>query len=248
MTTVSSRPGGSSSSRARSGVMPMPAPMSDVACATFDAGVQPAVGALDEHPGAGPQPGQPGRGVADRGGGEPQGVAVGGGGEGVGVGPGPAAAVEEAPGEELPAAGGEPVQVAAPQVHAGHRRRLLDDVADDAGGARCERTTGSQHPEDEHRGQAWRRTGPTRRRSRSCCREVRAGPQLVGEGQAGAEVGVEVEQVPGLVAQPPAGRSDRGHHDHDQGDGAGEGQQHARGVEDRSRRCRRSRGPRRPAL
>ncbi len=195
------------------------------------AGVQPAVGALDEHPRPGPQRRQPGRGVTDRGGGQPERVAVRSGGQRVGVGPGPPAAVEEAPGEELPAASGEPVQVAALEVHAGHRRRLLDDVADDQA-VPVGPDHRHQHAEDEHRGQRGAVHAPPEDGRGRAPGEVRTGPQLVGERQAGAEVGVEVQQVPGLVAQSPPGSPDRGHHDHAQREGAGRGQQHAGGVQD----------------
>ena len=59
-----------------------------------------------------------------------------------------------------------------------------------------------------------------------------AGPQLVRQREADAEVGVEVQQVPRLVAQPRAAPScTDGDDDHDERDGAGEGQQHARGVQ-----------------
>ena len=47
--------------------------------------------------------------------------------------------------------------------------------------------------------------------------ELLPGPELVRQREADAEVGVEVEQVPRLVAQPPPGGLDAGHHDHARG-------------------------------
>ena len=40
--------------------------------------------------------------------------------------------------------------------------------------------------------------------------ELLPGPELVGQGEADAEVGVEVQQVPGLVAQPATRGLDAG--------------------------------------
>ena len=61
--------------------------------------------------------------------------------------------------------------------------------------------------------------------------EVGAGPQLVRQGEPGAEVAVEVDEVPRLVAQPRGGPFHRGDHDHDQGGRAGDRQQHPGVVE-----------------
>ena len=58
--------------------------------------------------------------------------------------------------------------------------------------------------------------------------EVLPRPQLVRQRQPDSEVGVEVQQVPRLVPQLAAGRLDAGEHDHEQGDGSRDGQQHAR--------------------
>ena len=72
--------------------------------------------------------------------------------------------------------------------------------------------------------------------------ELLAGPELVRQGQADPEVGVEVQQVPRLVAQPPAGGLDAGEHHQEQAHRAAGGEQHARVVDDQVPQGRR--GPR----
>ncbi len=62
--------------------------------------------------------------------------------------------------------------------------------------------------------------------------ELLADPELVRQGEADAEVGVEVDQVPRLVPQLAPGRPDRQADDRDQQHGPGGRQQHAGVVRD----------------
>ena len=207
-----------------------PAPMSATfATACARAVGQPAVGPFEEHPGAGPQRRTGSAAVAEVLDGDAQAAAVRRGGQRVGVRPRPARAGEEAPGEELAGArrgarpgggrSGRPTRHPAPSSTTEVTRR--------SGGAGCAAAGAPiRQTSTDARGEAQSVHQKTVRAGRG--QELLAGPELVGQGEPDAEVGVEVQQVPGLVAQPRPGRADAGHDDHDQARRAGGGEQHAR--------------------
>jgi len=153
---------------------------------------------------------------------------------------GPALAVQEPPGEELAGLHRQPVQVAAGQVHRddpgglGHDRGDMQPVP----GVAPQREADPPH-QDGSGGQ--RPQAPPEDGGRGRGEELLPGPQLVGQRQPDAEVGVQVQQVPGLVAEPPAGGPEAGGHRHDHAGGAGQGQQHARVVGDQVPERRRGR-------
>ena len=82
-------------------------------------------------------------------------------------------------------------------------------------------------PPQHHGDQARAPQTPPEDRAAGGRGELLARPELVRQGEAGAEVGVEMEQVPRLVAQPTTGGLDAGRDDHDEGGRACGGQQHA---------------------
>ena len=94
--------------------------------------------------------------------------------------------------------------------------------------SRCRRFLATRHPEPEDHDRQGRsdpqappEDGPRRRGG-----ELTSRPELVRQSQADAEVGVEVQQVPRLVAQAAPSRADARDHDHEQAAGAGHRQQH----------------------
>src|SRR6476620_7181446 len=113
MTTTPSGEAGSSSRMARSGVMPMPAPMSTALSLVRT----PAWRRREA-----------GAGGADGLGRDPERPAVGGGGEGVRVAPGPPRTVEEAPLEELAGTDGQAVEPAPRHDDRRDGGRLGDDL------------------------------------------------------------------------------------------------------------------------
>ncbi len=114
----------------------------------------------------------------------------------------PAVAGEEAPAEELPGPGAQPLQADAADVQRDHPRPLGDDPLDPqpVAGAADQRL-----PDPEHQHGPERRDvepDPVAARER-VADEVAPRRDLVGEGQRDGQVGVEVHEVPRLVAQPP---------------------------------------------
>ncbi len=196
--------------------------------ASFEDGSgEPAVGAFEQCGGAGPQGGQPAAAGAEVLRGDPQPVPVRGGREGERLAARPARARDEPPDEELARRDGKPVEVPAAQVDRDDAAAFGHDPLDDqpVPGVEPSRPSDAEHEHGTRRGGV---RGPPERGRRGGGGEVGAGPQLVRQGQAGAEVGVEVQQVPGLVAQPAPGRAHRRHGDHEQRDGSGGRQEHAR--------------------
>jgi len=85
---------------------------------------------LDQHPGARPQPRDPGAAITEILDGDPQQIPAGRRGQRVGVRTGPAGPIQEPPLKELPGSHRQPVQPAAAQIHRGQARTLGHHVAD----------------------------------------------------------------------------------------------------------------------
>ncbi len=155
---------------------------------------------------------------------------------------GPAGSGHEPPDEELPGTCAQPLDRLAAQVQGHHGGCLGDDSINDEAVPPGAQRRQAETEDDDGGG----RGGVDRPPVHPCPRgrgEVRAGPQLVWDGQAHPEVGVQVQQVPGFVAQPPSGRAHRGHDDHHQHRGPRRRQQHAGIVGDELPCLRHQAGP-----
>ncbi len=199
-----------------------------VSAAAFVGGHR-AVGPLDEHPRTGAQSREAVSAVADEAGRDHE-LAVGGvGGEREGVSARPARAVEEAPHEELSAAGPQRVDPASGHPHRDAAAAVAFDGADaDAVAQRPRQRKPEPEDDDRRHGDAPHRPPVRGRGGRDG--EVGTRPQHVRDRESDAEVAVQVQQVPGLVPQAPAGFAHRGHHDEQQQTRARGRQQHARVV------------------
>ena len=91
---------------------------------------------------------------------------------------------------------------------------------------------GRQDPEDDDARRGHRPQRPPVRGRHGGGEEVRAGPQLMGQGEPDAEVGVQVQQVPRLVPQPAPRGAHRGDRQHGEQHRAGQGDQHPRVGDD----------------
>ena len=178
--------------------------------------VHDPVGALDHDLGARPQRGQCPGAVAGGANGDPQPVGGGHRGHGERMRPGPARPAEESPLTEL--AGLQPEPVQAPCRTSRSRRRPLTPGTTASTRIRCRRlrTSGVTNRHSTSASGGGSPQPPPEDRRHRGCGEVGAGPELVRQGQGHAEVGVQVNQVPGLVPQPAAGRPDRGDDNRDQ--------------------------------
>ena len=187
-------------------------------------------GSLQEHPRPWPQRREPPDAVPVALRGDPQPVRGGRRRQRVRVAAGPPRAVEEPPGEEVTRRCPEPGQGTAAHHHADGVRAFGDDGLDHEPVAQ---RPGQRHghPPDKQGGGGRGPQRPPVHRGHGIAQEVLAGPELVRQGEADAEVGVQVQQVPGLVPEgTPRGPHGR---DHDRGQrgGAGDREQHAGVVE-----------------
>ena len=133
----------------------------------------------------------------------------------------PAVPGQEAPQEELPGLGRQPVQPTAGHVDGHHPRPFGDDVGDPQPVAEGElqRLPDTEH-QDRHDGDEVE-ADPVGLRER-VGQEIRPDDQLVGEAEGHPQVGVQVDVVPGFVRQAPASDPDGGDadgHQHHQADG-----------------------------
>ena len=185
----------------------------------------PPVRALDEHPGAGlerrdalavvpPRPDREAQARGGRGTGQRERVAA-----------RPAGAAEEAPHEELP--GGDPhvVQVLPGEVQRDDAVALVHD------GGHAQRVSqrqqrGAPDAEEEDADQREGVERPPVQSRPAMPDEVRAGPQLVRQRERDAEVRVQVQQVPRLVAELASGDADRGGDDEPDHERAGGRDEH----------------------
>ncbi len=133
--------------------------------------------------------------------------------------------------QELTGPGPEPVELAPDDDDRGHSRSLGTDLRHDQPMPQVQQER-LEDPEPDDGADGHGIQAPPEDRRRKVPHEVLPGPQLVREGQPGSEVGVEVERVPRLVAQPAAGLLHRGDDDHAERDGARDGEQHAGVVQD----------------
>jgi hypothetical protein len=195
-----------------------------------DSRVKPAVGSLDRDARTRPEVGQTPAGVAQVLHRDPQRGARRSRGYRVRVAAGPAGRAEEAPHEELAGGGGQTVQVATGHDDGDGPVALADDVDDPepVGHGAVERDPDAPH---EHGAGGRTPQRPPVEGRRRGGQELLAGPELVGQGESDAEVRIQVQEVPRLVPQPPAGLADARDRDEHEQRGAGDGQEDA-GVVD----------------
>ena len=105
-------------------------------------------------------------------------------------------------------------------VSLGHDRRHPQPVAPGP-------PQGQPDAEHQHAARRDRPERPPVHRGGSGVQELLAGPQLVRQGKPDAEIGIQVKQVPGLVAQPFTGCSQARDDDHSEASGTRDCEQHA---------------------
>ena len=138
----------------------------------------------------------------------------------------PSGSVEEPPDEELPRVDPQPVQAVTLERHRHDARQLGLDLGDlQAVVMRAPQRERDAEGQDRPRRRAVDRPPVRAREGRL---EVHAVEELVGEGEAHPGVGVEVQQVPGLVAQAPPRDADGRHDNGDQHRRADRGGEHPR--------------------
>lgn len=184
------------------------------------------VGAFDQHARAGSEPRQPMRAVTHDTRGDRQAAAPGVSGEREGVPACPPAAVEKPPDEELPGARTQAVECASAHPYDDAARPVVLDRRD-ADAVAHGSPQRHADTEDHHGSGGQRPQSPPVHTHPGVRGEVRPRPEHVRDREADAEVGVQVQQVPGLVAQTPPRAADARDDDENQQERAGGGEQHA---------------------